>query len=304
VARREAFAQAPEERDMSHVSLTGCDREGHEFPIHLALRPLAEGATLVIVEDLRETSHQALARLARSSRETLATTFGAVAHELNNPLGCILPSLELAVDICGQHDHQLPLPSPVAAQLMAALEDCLEGARRIRGIVVDMATLGGARHEEGGARLVAIAEATARLIDTRAPQGLRVRAQASGDPRVACAAAHAGQILLNLGLNALHAMIEAKRGGEIVFEVSTGAGEVGVVDIRDQGPGVPTELRERIFAPFFTTRAAGSGIGLALSREKARLLEGNLMLAHSDEDGSVFRLTLPLDVSARGLSPR
>jgi len=125
-----------------------------------------------------------------------------------------------------------------------------------------------------------------------------------GDPRVDCPSVHVGQILLNLCLNALHAMVEAGREGEIVLRVST-AGEFGVVDIRDQGPGVADELRERIFAPFFTTRAAGSGIGLALSREKAKLLGGDVTLAQSDPQGSVFRLTLPLvEASPRALSPR
>jgi len=66
---------------------------------------------------------------------------------------------------------------------------------------------------------------------------------------------------------------------------------------------VPEDLRERIFTPFFTTRPEGSGVGLALSREKAKLLGGDLHLERSDANGSVFRLMLPLS-DAVNVSPR
>ncbi|NOY90841.1 MAG: PAS domain-containing sensor histidine kinase [Deltaproteobacteria bacterium] len=283
VLHRCDFAHTPSARNMGDISLTGYGHDGHEFPIHVDLQPLANGGTLAIVADLREASHQALTRVARANRDAMTTTFGAIAHELNNPLSCMLPSLQVAIDMSRGKQPQL----------QAALEDCLEATRRIGAIVSDMATLGGSRCLEGGTPLLEIAQATARLIEARAPEHLNVRAEAKGDPRVACPSVNVGQILLNLCLNALHAMVEAECTGEIVLEVSEEGG-FGVLDVHDHGPGVPADLRERIFAPFFTTRAAGSGVGLALSREKATLLGGDLQLAHSDERGSVFRLTLPL----------
>ena len=65
------------------------------------------------------------------------------------------------------------------------------------------------------------------------------------------------------------------------------------IEVRDDGPGVPAELREKIFTPFFTTREKGTGLGLAFVREIVRDHGGDVMVRDAPGGGSVFSFDLP-----------
>ena len=65
------------------------------------------------------------------------------------------------------------------------------------------------------------------------------------------------------------------------------------IDVLDLGHGVNETIQSNIFEPFFTTKSDGTGLGLALAREMARLNAGDVILSHSSQQGSTFRLYLP-----------
>ena len=71
-----------------------------------------------------------------------------------------------------------------------------------------------------------------------------------------------------------------------------------MIEVSDDGPGIPTELREKVFEPFFTTKEKGSGLGLAVVRAIAEANGGTLYLDHAEVgpsgQGALFRLTFPL----------
>jgi signal transduction histidine kinase len=73
-----------------------------------------------------------------------------------------------------------------------------------------------------------------------------------------------------------------------------------VIDVGDNGPGVPPELRDKIFNPFFTTKPKGSGLGLAIVRKIVDAHDGRIDLSSSPETGTRFRVTLPI-ASAAGV---
>jgi signal transduction histidine kinase len=102
------------------------------------------------------------------------------------------------------------------------------------------------------------------------------------------------QVLLNLAVNALEAM---PQGGTLAMRLHALAEQIQI-EVADTGSGVPEQLRDRIFDPYFTTRSSGTGMGLALSEKIIRQHEGTIDLT-SGSQGTVFTVTLPRHDRAR-----
>ena len=110
------------------------------------------------------------------------------------------------------------------------------------------------------------------------PDGLAVRADA----------AQLRRALLNLARNA----VTAARTGRVDLAAEVHGDRVRI-EVHDDGPGVAPELRDKIFAPFFTTREKGTGLGLAFVREIVRDHGGEVAVRDAPEGGSVFSFELP-----------
>jgi signal transduction histidine kinase len=108
------------------------------------------------------------------------------------------------------------------------------------------------------------------------------------------------QVLFSLLGNALQALSGSGQGGRIVLRAGT-AEEQGrrsvIVDVVDDGPGVPEAYIDRIFEPFFTTREDGTGYGLYLAAEILREQSGRLSVRNNREGGATFTIWLPADVA-------
>jgi C4-dicarboxylate-specific signal transduction histidine kinase len=102
------------------------------------------------------------------------------------------------------------------------------------------------------------------------------------------------QVLLNLTRNAIEAMEEARiTGGVVKVVVGVSKDEIAV-NVSDSGPGIPPETARRIFDPFYTTKRAGLGVGLSISRAIVEAHGGRLSLFPNQDGGSVFQFTLPV----------
>lgn len=98
------------------------------------------------------------------------------------------------------------------------------------------------------------------------------------------------QVFLNLLKNAMQAM-EGKMGGRLSLHVTQN--EHISIDITDNGPGIPPEILDNVFIPFFTTKSEGTGIGLSLCKEIIRRHEGHLSIKESKPGKTVFHIELP-----------
>jgi nitrogen fixation/metabolism regulation signal transduction histidine kinase len=99
------------------------------------------------------------------------------------------------------------------------------------------------------------------------------------------------RVLANLVQNA----VEAARPARAAVRVEVGrAGALAELSVSDRGPGVPPELRERIFDPYFTTKRSGTGLGLAIARKIALQHGGDLVAGEAPGGGARFTLTLPI----------
>ncbi len=97
--------------------------------------------------------------------------------------------------------------------------------------------------------------------------------------------------MLNLLLNAAQAMAGS---GRIVVETTRRTDGSVLVQVRDDGPGIPAEIRDQVFEPFFTTKARGGGLGLPIARRTAELHGGSLTLECPPSGGTVVSMSLPV----------
>jgi signal transduction histidine kinase len=111
-------------------------------------------------------------------------------------------------------------------------------------------------------------------------------------PRVIGDAKHFEQVFLNLFLNAVQSMPD---GGDLTVKTSLREGEKPViqVEVRDTGGGIPEEIREKIFSPFYTTRTRGTGLGLPISRKILEQHGGRIAFRSEEGKGTVFLVDIP-----------
>jgi two-component system cell cycle sensor histidine kinase/response regulator CckA len=211
-----------------------------------------------------------------------------VAHEINNPLAYAMLALDSA-------RRQIAAGDGDAAQ--KSLGIAREGAERVRGITSDlrMFTRGAKEHAEP-VDLSEVLRATADLalanIRTRGRLVMDVRPT----PAVFADAGRLGQVFMNLLVNALDALASDDPGAKrIDVRAFTNAEGWAVVEVEDNGCGIPRDVEARIFEPFFTTKGprSGSGLGLALCRRIVSDLGGRIDLCASGGPGALFRVALP-----------
>lgn len=98
------------------------------------------------------------------------------------------------------------------------------------------------------------------------------------------------QVLINLAKNALQS-VENTENGKVLIVAGTDENDSKFIDVIDNGPGIPPEVMDEIFVPFFTTKSEGTGIGLSLSKRVMQLHGGNIQVRSTPAKETVFRLT-------------
>lgn len=227
------------------------------------------------------------ARLVRSERlEAVGRLAGGVAHDFNNVLFCMLTNVEFAQsELDEKHPAQVYLSEAHTSGWRAAelVRRLLAFSRRqvLQPTLVDLHLL---VHELG------------QMLRRLVPENIElVFRRGEGTGLVRGDRAQLEQVVVNLVVNAGHAL---GRGGRI--EIATSAERADGVDgllleVSDTGPGVAPELRDRIFEPFFTTRSSDGGTGLGLSTVfgVVRQHAGDVEVTDAPGGGALFRVWLP-----------
>jgi PAS domain S-box-containing protein len=218
----------------------------------------------------------------------LGQTISGVAHELNNPLATILA--------CAERLASRPLDDSTRRDV-DAIHNAAERAARI---VRSLQTFARKRHTtRTRVDLNQVVQDTIaiRAFEQRAGNIAIIQALAAGLPPVFVDPHQIQQVLLNLIVNAEQAMIDAHGRGTLVLRTWQDAERDAVIlEVADDGPGVPKDMETRVFDPFFTTKTVGKGTGLGLTVAYAIAQEhgGRLVLGPRQERGAAFRLELPI----------
>lgn len=247
-------------------------------------------ARLVAARDVTERVRMQQQLLIADRMASIGMLAAGVAHEVNNPLAYVLNNIEIALkDLAPMGEDARPIREVLGV--------ALEGVDRIRTIVRDLLALSRVDDAAIGAiDVVAVVRSTLQLAGKDIDQRAVLTFEHEPVAPSAGSVARLGQVLLNLLTNALEAMRSSARGDNelrVVVRPSSVGG--AVVEVSDNGVGVPVELAERVFDPFFTTKPPGRGTGLGLSISQRLVAEmgGDLSFQSTPLGGSTFRVTLP-----------
>jgi PAS domain S-box-containing protein len=242
---------------------------------------------------LRETQDQ----LVHAGRMAAVGTLAAgVAHEINNPLTFVLNNLSFIREQLDQICVAQNVPAAQTLELRQALEDVADGADRVRVIVRDLRIMSRPQPEQrtlvdvNGALETAVGFAANELRHRG-----RVLWNLTSVPAVSANEARLGQVFLNLVVNAAQALPEESAERNEIRVDSRLDGNQVVIEVSDNGVGIPPEHLPRLFDPFFTTKPAGKGTGLGLSICHAIVtgLGGRILVESQVGVGSTFRVLLP-----------
>ena len=234
------------------------------------------------------------AQLEQTERlAALGTLAAGVAHEVNNPLTVVTANVEFVraeLARMGAAEAQSTL-------LTTALSDVESAATRIGQIVSDLKAFARPPATDAGTvDVVATAEWAARATAHEFRMRARLVRELAPVPRVAADDVRLGQVLVNLLTNAAQAIGSGHRDEHTVV-LATRVDETGwvVIEVRDDGPGIPDDVRPHIFEPFFTTKrdSGGTGLGLAICHGIVAGLGGELTTAPNPGGGTIMRATLP-----------
>lgn len=236
-------------------------------------------------------------QVAQARRETerlmranlMGEVAASLAHELNQPLAAILGNAQAA-------EKFLERPDPDLDEIREILGDIVRDDKRARDIITNLRRMlkGDGPREQS----VGLEKVTREVLDFMdhelKRQSITVQLIARGDiPEVCGGHVAIQQVIMNLVLNAERAALDAEAlRREIHIHLCEMKGGAEIV-VRDFGPGIAAEIRQRLFEPFVTTKEGSLGMGLAVCRRIVENQGGRLTAEDAEGGGARFRIWLP-----------
>src|SRR5215213_5849760 len=262
-------------------------RETSTTHVEALIRDVSERKRLE--DQARDLYHQLL---QAEKLAALGQTISGVAHELNNPLATILTWAERL----SQRE--------VDEQTRRGLDTILAESERAAKIVRNLLTFARKRHTTRAMvdlNQVVRETLALRRHEQRLSNISILEAFASGLPSVFADPHQIQQVMLNLIINAEQAMLTANGRGTLIIRTWHDLPKDAVIlEVHDDGPGVPEDVQPRVFDPFFTTKEVGKGTGLGLTVAYAIVQEhgGRIALKSEEAGGASFYVELPVGASS------
>jgi PAS domain S-box-containing protein len=251
-------------------------------------------AFVIDITERRQSQNALLAAQAELAHAARVATLGelsaSIAHEVNQPLAAIVTNGEAGL-------RWLRRDVPVLDEVSAAMSRVVAEGRRASEIVTRIrAFLKKTPAQLDMVEIGEIIEEAARLVERELSNddvSLNIEPQ-PGLPSIRGDRIQLQQVLVNLMVNAGHAM--AGQSGPRVVTLRAGIAENGTlaITVQDTGPGISHDHLPRLFEPFFTTKDGGMGMGLAICRTTVEAHGGKLSVENMPGSGALFRLTIPV----------
>ena len=234
---------------------------------------------------------QRLAELARSHRSSLARELAAtIAHEINSPLGAILTNIETL-------ELLLQSPAPDLTELRVIAADIRLDSQRASDVIRHLRNLLNKSNLE--LKVVDLTEPVRDAIHFYSALAVARNAHVSSSVApmplpVKGNVVLLHQVIMSLIVNAMDAMSDLPVDQRKLEIATVRAENSAEVFVSDTGPGIPPDRLKEIFAPFFSTRDEGMGLGLSIARTIVEAHGGQIWAENRSSGGAVFRVRLPL----------
>lgn len=309
------------------VEMRGRRKDGEVFPLEVSLSAIEVAGELQFLAAIRDQRERQRMRAMLMQSEKLASIgllSAGVAHEINNPLAYIANNLAvLERDLAGmmammaeyeESNAFLEKAAPDVLERIQSISDELDwpyvrenlgrlltrtrdGVQRVATIVQNLRGLARtAPPKLEPVRLADLVAGALEMLQSRVRRAeIAVEVIDEGLGKIACVPSQIGQVLLNLLVNSVQAIEERGRAENNRIRVTLReSAAYQVVEIADNGCGIPSESIPRLFDPFFTTKDVGEGTGLGLSISHGIVTgHGGNIEVESNTDGSTFRIFLP-----------
>ncbi len=251
-------------------------------------------------------------KLVQSEKmSSLGILVSGVGHEINNPVNFINASAhnlqldiedlrEFIVGLAGDDgdDEILEDFTRRFQEIGSTLTDIDVGVGRVNGVVNNLRTFSRSGGDEVEKRKICDGiESTISLVKARYKSDIQFKSELSSDPVIACNASEMNQVIMNLLVNACHAMMADSGNESRVLSIKTFCdnGRL-VIEVQDNGIGMSTDTMTKIFDPFFTTKSdgEGTGLGLSISHGIVRRHGGDLSVTSDFGRGTTFKVSIPL----------
>ena len=235
--------------------------------------------------------HRTQREIERLTRAIIIGELGStLAHELNQPLAAILSNAQAAQRLLGAEPAD-------AEEIREILADIVADDRRAGDVIDRMRSMlrNGEVERDKFELAAAIREVLVLIEGERKKHDVAIAFEPAPEPlEVWGGRIQIQQVVMNLAMNALRAVSNLPAEDRRVRIEAFLAGHTVSIVVEDCGPGVPEEIAPRIFEPFVTTKDAGLGMGLAISRRIVETHGGRIRLATGNLGGASFEVALPL----------
>jgi PAS domain S-box-containing protein len=310
------------------VELNGRRKDDSEFPLELALSVLDGGADVKFLAAIRDLTERNRLRTTLTQNEKLASIgrlTAGLAHEINNPVAYVANNLTVLerdaqailklIELYGaqdtpptaisperareieQHASEIDLPY-IRENLDPLLRRTREGLDRVTRIIKSMR--GYSRNAPAKRQEVSLPDLVSTSLEiiqgTLKKRAIEVEQRYDEVPKISCVFSDINQVVLNLLINACHAIesMPAAHRGKIRIAVRSNDDDQ-VLEVADNGCGIPPEAQSHLFDPFFTTKDVdqGSGLGLWICHNVVTAHGGKLEVNSEAGTGTTFRVVLP-----------